>query len=140
VIGLWKGHGITFCAETANLGNYDFNLDAICQESPIESGQDSKQQFQGHLSSFFYTFLQETPSLLFIYRMTVTLREMSPVCDIFSPVMFLKPNIFSPCWQVMGAVYFLEGKKLFFSTWWPNLFKRTSHFGSFSASLHSLSW
>lgn len=95
---------------------------------------------QGHLSSFFYTFLQETPSLLFIYRMTVTLRKMSPVCDVFSPVMFLKPNIFFPCWQVMGAVYFLEGKKPFFSTWWPNLFERTSHFGSFSASLHSLSW
>uniref|UniRef100_A0A6N2L194 glucan endo-1,3-beta-D-glucosidase n=1 Tax=Salix viminalis TaxID=40686 RepID=A0A6N2L194_SALVM len=29
MIGLWKGSGITFCAEIASLGNYDFNWDAI---------------------------------------------------------------------------------------------------------------
>jgi hypothetical protein len=66
VIGLWKGHGIIFCAETANLGNYDFNLDAICQESPIESGQDSNNSSRPFILFLLYILARNSIIALYL--------------------------------------------------------------------------
>ena len=60
------GNNIYNCAETANLGNYDFNLDAICQESPIESGQDSNNSSRPFILFLLYILARNSIIALYL--------------------------------------------------------------------------
>lgn len=83
-------------------------------------------------SSFFHKFLRNESCLRYFFHLLVLSDRL------FSPNLRSIFFLVGKCWQVMEAVYFLEGNKLFPFTWWPNCFTSISHFSSFSASLHSL--